>query len=67
MKLLPALTLLILSLSSGCADSSGVCPPFPAAGPGVADEFTAPPEKPATKAWYQRLKRLDEQLQVCGG
>jgi len=66
MKSLPALMCLTLTLTAGCAPSA-VCPAFPKPGPGVADEFAAPPQKPATKDWYQRLKRLDEQLQVCRG
>jgi hypothetical protein len=63
MKSLPALMLATLTLTAGCGSS--VCPVFPVPGPGVADEFVAAPEKPATRAWYQRLKRLDEQLEVC--
>lgn len=62
-----ALMCLLTIWTAGCADSASVCPAFPPAGPGVADEFAAPPSKPATAAWYQRLKRLDEQLETCRG
>jgi hypothetical protein len=67
MKSLPVLMCLPLILTAGCGNGVSVCPTFPAPGPGVADEFAAPPAKPATGAWYQRLKRLDEQLEVCRG
>ncbi|MGK9234792.1 hypothetical protein KXS07_23795 [Inquilinus limosus] len=53
-------------MTAGCAPS-GVCPSFPRPGAGVADELAALPPKPATRAWYQDLKRLDEQLQACRG
>lgn len=58
---------LMASLTTGCGNGASVCPAFPPAGAGVADEFAALPPQPATRAWYQDLKRLDEQLQACRG
>lgn len=59
----------ILALSSsGCAGaSSSVCPPWPEAGPAVADELTRLPEAEfaALWDWMARLDVLRDQLAFC--
>ena len=65
-----ALLLIPMLCASGCAGAgfSG-CPPWPAAGPSVADELETLPGKdyPALWQWLAALERLRDQLALCEG
>lgn len=59
---------------SGCAKESVKpvlchCPPYPKAGPAVADELEKidPAIIPATIEWIQRLDRMADQIEVQNG
>ena len=62
---------LATSFLIGCATagSKPSCPPWPVAGPAVADELErglAPAENyPATWMWLTRLDKLRDQLALC--
>lgn len=61
---LPALALVALALSSGCARVTSDCPPWPEAGPAVAAEMDQVPEAGFESFWdwIDRLEDLRDQL-----
>ena len=65
------LALVTIALLNGCAGTVpfSACPPWPSAGPAVADEIeralVPPAAFPATWDWLDRLYRLKDQLAVC--
>ena len=68
-----AVPVILLGLLAGCATTTSSCPPWPKAGPRVADELERTlneqgkpkPEWQDTWDWLQRLDKLEKQLKVC--
>jgi len=71
--LLTGVSIILLGLSTGCTTTTSSCPPWPKAGPKVADELERTlneqgqpkPEWRDTWQWLQRLDKLEKQLEVC--
>jgi len=62
------IALLAVTLSSSaCAPAISNCPPWPPAGPEVAEELARLPGEnyPATWEWLGRLERLQRQIEAC--
>jgi hypothetical protein len=74
LNVLRSLSLTAILLLSACETGSSNCPPWPIAGPKVADDldFYCPKEKDGTQKecialieWIQRLDTLEGQLRDC--
>lgn len=68
--LLIALTLLVMSLTSGCVSGrvvTGVCPPYPDPSLAVIEVLPDDGDDGPVTGWLNQLETLREQLERCRG